>query len=68
LIGCGGQGRGDAANAARFGDIVAVCDVDDNQAENAIKQFTKKDKKPEKFSDFRKVMEKKEVNIIVNGH
>lgn len=67
LIGCGGQGRGDASNAARFGDIVAVCDVDDNQAENAVKQFTKKDKKPDKFNDFRKVMEKKEVNIIVNG-
>ena len=26
LIGCGGQGRGDARNAARFGQVVAVCD------------------------------------------
>lgn len=67
LIGCGGQGRGDAANASRFGDIVAVCDVDDNQAENAAKQFTKNGKAPAKFNDFRKLLEKKEVNIIING-
>ena len=26
LIGCGGQGRGDARNARRYGQIVAVCD------------------------------------------
>jgi len=29
LVGCGGMGRGDAGNAQRFGDIVAVCDVDE---------------------------------------
>ncbi len=28
LVGCGGMGTGDAKNAQRFGDIVAVCDVD----------------------------------------
>ena len=27
LIGCGGQGRGDARNARIYGNIVAVCDV-----------------------------------------
>jgi len=35
LVGCGGQGRGDAGNARRFGDIVAVCDVDEKHAEQA---------------------------------
>jgi hypothetical protein len=31
LIGCGGQGTRDAQNAAAWGDVVAVCDVDENQ-------------------------------------
>src|SRR4051812_41306149 len=29
LIGCGGQGTGDAKNASKFGQVVAVCDVDE---------------------------------------
>src|SRR5262245_25623875 len=41
LVGCGGMGRGDAGNASRFGDIVAVCDVDEKHAEAAAKQFSK---------------------------
>src|SRR5512140_3528592 len=41
LVGCGGMGRGDAANARRFGEILALCDVDDNHAAEAVKQFTK---------------------------
>ncbi len=32
LVGCGGMGRGDANSARRFGDIVAVCDADENRA------------------------------------
>ena len=28
VVGCGGQGTGDGRQALRFGDIVAVCDVD----------------------------------------
>ncbi|MGC3958333.1 MAG: Gfo/Idh/MocA family oxidoreductase [Verrucomicrobiota bacterium] len=67
LIGCGGMGRGDAQNASRFGDIVAVCDVDDNHAEQAAKQFAKGGKLPSKLSDFRKVMERNDVQIIVQG-
>jgi predicted dehydrogenase len=67
LIGCGGMGRGDAQNASRFGDIVAVCDVNDNHTEQAAKQFTKGGKVPTKFSDFRKVMERDDVQVIVQG-
>ena len=36
LIGCGGQGTGDAVNAANHGDIVAVCDVDKSRAQTAL--------------------------------
>src|SRR5688572_10722799 len=67
LVGCGGQGRGDTGHARRFGDIVAVCDVDRRQAEMAAKQFTDKGKTPEIYGDFRKLMERPDVHIIVNG-
>jgi predicted dehydrogenase len=67
LIGCGSQGRSDASAAARFGDIVAVCDVDDQHAETARKQFTKNGKVPAKFRDFREVMAREDVNVIVQG-
>lgn len=67
LIGCGGMGRGDAQNASRFGDIVAVCDVDQQHVDQAAKQFTKDGKTPAKFTDFRKVMERDDVHIIVQA-
>ena len=68
LVGCGGQGRGDCGGAAHHGNVLAVCDVDDKQAEAAVKQFTVKDgKKPEKYKDFRKVMERDDIHVIVNG-
>ena len=46
LIGCGGQGTGDAGNAARFGDIVAVCDVDARHADAAAEKFTRMARRP----------------------
>lgn len=65
LVGCGGMGRGDATNASRFGDIVALCDVDAGHLEDAGKQFAKDGKTPAKFSDFRKVMERSDVHIVL---
>lgn len=67
LVGCGGQGRGDCSAAARFGDVVAVCDVDERHADGAAKQFTKEGKVPQKYTDFRKLMERDDVHVIVNG-
>lgn len=67
LIGCGGMGKGDAANASRFGDILAVCDVDASHVEQAAKQFTKDGKVPAKYSDFRKVMERDDIHAVLNG-
>jgi len=61
------MGRGDAGNAKRFGDIVAVCDVDRRHAEEASKQFSDNGKSPEIFTDFRKLVEQSGVHIIVNG-
>ena len=67
LIGCGGMGRGDAKNASRFGNIVAVCDVDESHTAMAAKQFTNNGKEPAQFTDFRKLLENKDVDIILNA-
>ena len=56
LIGCGGMGRGDAKNALKYGEILAVCDVDDTHAAQAAKLFTVDGKVPAIYSDFRKVL------------
>jgi predicted dehydrogenase len=67
LVGCGGMGKGDAGNASRFGDIVAICDVDASHVEQAAKQFTKDGKVPAKYNDFRKVMERDDIHAVING-
>ncbi len=65
LVGCGGMGRGDASNASRFGDILAVCDVDEKHLADAAKQFTKGGKSPAKYSDFRKLMERQDIHVVI---
>jgi len=64
LIGCGGQGRGDAQNATRFGTVVAVCDVDAKRAGEAGKQFGGS----KVYTDFRKLLDaEKGVSAVING-
>ena len=63
LIGCGGMGRGDANNATRLGRIVAVCDVDASHVAQAAEQF----KAEAKYSDFRKAIADKRVDVVING-
>src|SRR3982750_2502723 len=48
LIGCGGRGRGVAAQAAMHGNIVAYCDLDEARLGEAKKQWAK----AEAVSDF----------------
>jgi predicted dehydrogenase len=67
LVGCGGMGRGDATNASRFGEIVAICDLDQKHLDAAAKQFTKDSKTPAKFNDFRKVMERDDIHVIITA-
>ena len=67
LVGCGGMGRGDAGLASRFGDILAVCDVDKGHSEAAAKQFTKDAKVPTAYSDFRKMLEREDIHAVING-
>ena len=63
LVGCGGQGIGDAKWASRFGDVVAVCDVDDKHIGNAGEAFPK----AKQFTDFRKAIAHDGVDVVVNG-
>jgi predicted dehydrogenase len=63
LVGCGGMGMGDARNASRFGTVVAVCDVDADHLDRAVKQYP--GSKP--FSDFRKLLERKDVDVVLNA-
>jgi len=64
VIGVGGQGTGDMKRAARFGDIVAVCDVDENHARRAAALL---DGKPTVYGDYRKLLERNDVEVIING-
>jgi predicted dehydrogenase len=67
LIGCGGMGKGDAQNASNHGEIVAVCDVDASHAAEAAEKFTVAGKKPKTFDDFREVLERDDVHVIINA-
>lgn len=67
LIGCGGQGGNDLRNAANFGDVVALCDVDENRANAFAEQFAVNGKKPAVYGDFRKLLERSDVHIVING-
>ena len=63
LIGCGGQGIGDARGAARFGDVVAVCDVDERRIGNAADAFPR----AKQYRDFRKAVAHDGVDVVING-
>src|SRR5688500_12426312 len=63
LIGCGGMGRGDAKNASRFGQIVAVCDVDERRMAEASKQFGN----AKQYKDFREVMARDDIHAVICG-
>jgi len=63
LIGCGSQGRGDTRNARRYGQIVAVCDVDAGHLAAAQKDFPG----AEGYADFRKLLERKDVDAVICG-
>lgn len=66
LIGCGGMGKADANLALEFADIVAVCDVDDNHLAEAAEMFTIEGRTPARMRDFRRVLERDDVDAILN--
>jgi predicted dehydrogenase len=53
-IGVGGKGASDSADAAKAGDLVAICDVDEGRLNNAgEKRFPK----ARRYTDFRKMLD-----------
>jgi predicted dehydrogenase len=67
LIGCGGMGTWDGQNAGNHGNIVAVCDVDSTHSAAAAAKYRELGHNPEIYSDFRRVLERKDVHVIVNS-
>jgi predicted dehydrogenase len=63
LVGCGGMGRVDCRNASRFGRVVALCDVDQAHLDAAKAEWPK----AEGFGDFRKLMERDDIDVVVCG-
>jgi len=58
-IGVGGKGYSDIANAARFADIVALCDIDRGTL-NHVQQFYPRAKA---YTDYRKLFEEMEKSV-----
>jgi predicted dehydrogenase len=61
-IGVGGKGSSDCDQAGNHGNIVAICDIDDNPLEEKAKKFPK----ARKYHDFRKMLEEmgKEIDAV----
>src|SRR5262245_66203264 len=55
-FGVGGKGGSDSSNAATFGKVLAICDVDRNTLESKGK--SKGFEEAEKFTDFRELLSK----------
>lgn len=70
LIGCGGMG---ASNMRTFMnhpevEIAALCDVDENRIPGDFKAVSDKyGKKPEIYRDYRKMLERKDVDAVIVG-
>lgn len=63
-IGVGSMGTGDAYGHANFGDIVAVCDVDQKHAEKAKNDPKIGKEKADAYSDYRKVLDRKDIDVV----
>ena len=62
-IGVGGKGGSDSSNAAKFGNVIAICDVDQNTMDGKAKspEFAS----AEKFTDYRELFAKYGKNIDI---
>ncbi len=63
-IGVGGRGTGIMKEASRFGDVVAVCDVDLARAEQARKAMGAA---PDVYQDYRELLARKDIDVVTNG-
>ena len=63
-IGLGGMGRGDAQGHKSFGDILALCDVDENQAKRANDDPNIGAGKADICGDYRKILERSDIDVV----
>lgn len=63
-IGVGSMGSGDASDHARFGDIVAVCDVDARHVERARQADNIGKGKADAYADYRHVLERDDIDVV----
>lgn len=66
-IGLGGRGSSVAAQASKFGDVVAVCDVDTKRLEAAKAKKEFGAGKSEAFVDYRKLLDRKDIDVVTIG-
>jgi predicted dehydrogenase len=62
-VGVGGKGGSDSNNAAKFGNVIAICDVDRSTLEGKSKQA--EFKAAEQFTDYRELLAKHGKNIDI---
>lgn len=58
-IGVGGKGSSDTDSAGRYGNVVAICDIDANRLDAKAKRFPK----AKKYFDYRKMLEELDSEI-----
>ncbi len=63
-IGVGGRGTAITQWAAKYGDVAAICDVDLRQAEKVKEALGGK---AEIFQDYRKLLDRKNIDVVING-
>src|SRR5664279_2423125 len=57
-IGVGGKGDSDSSEAAKCGgNIIAICDVDNNSRDKKAKEFAEKFPQLKQYHDYRKMLE-----------
>ena len=63
-IGTGSMGTGDARDHARFGDIVAVCDVDNRHAERCRNDDKAGKVLADVYRDYRRVLDRPDIDVV----
>jgi predicted dehydrogenase len=70
MIGCGGMGMSNLRTFMQMPDVqvAAICDVDKGRFKNDHAEITKKmGVAPEMYEDYRKMLERKDINAIIVG-
>ena len=61
------RASGDARGASRFGDFLAVCDVDKRHAERAREHKDIGKGKADVYEDYRKLLDRKDIDAVIIG-